>query len=334
MKSPTNTKAKLSWLRPNDTNPFATASMYIIIIIIIYISNRIILPWLELGFEFEFTHSSADGWMKSFPMPHGSSIKSFLTSTTLTMWLMTLFRKNKKINPFPLFGFPLQKYIWSLKVRFTWRSSIVTLSSKFNRTFTISQLKIKHAYLPSFRIHIHAPYDIIILFVLVNPLSTVMPIPVVLPMMFMNLYVRHNMLFFLCSSPYFLLSLRSLILYALQFYIQVKAVGRFKETKRTEGISTSDIIMRIVKDYNQYVLRNLDRGYSRKELGVSYVKAWLLWNSSLWFVLLLNRIDTSSNELFVLVVTSIFLFLSFCVCGLNRKSGWGWIEGWRHYKRK
>lgn len=55
-------------------------------------------------------------------------------------------------------------------------------------------------------------------------------------------------------------------------YEFVKAVGRFKETQRTEGISTSDIIMRIVKDYNQYVLRNLDRGYSRKDLGVSYVK--------------------------------------------------------------
>ncbi|XP_073035779.1 choline-phosphate cytidylyltransferase 2-like [Primulina eburnea] len=55
-------------------------------------------------------------------------------------------------------------------------------------------------------------------------------------------------------------------------YEFVKAVGRFKETKRTEGISTSDLIMRIVKDYNQYVLRNLDRGYTRKELNVSYVK--------------------------------------------------------------
>ncbi|KAI7726501.1 hypothetical protein M8C21_023731 [Ambrosia artemisiifolia] len=55
-------------------------------------------------------------------------------------------------------------------------------------------------------------------------------------------------------------------------YEFVKSVGRFKETKRTEGISTSDIIMRIIKDYNNYVMRNLDRGYSRKDLGVSYVK--------------------------------------------------------------
>lgn len=55
-------------------------------------------------------------------------------------------------------------------------------------------------------------------------------------------------------------------------YEFVKSIGRFKETKRTEGISTSDIIMRIVKDYNDYVMRNLDRGYSRKDLGVSYVK--------------------------------------------------------------
>ncbi|KAK6919805.1 Cytidyltransferase-like domain [Dillenia turbinata] len=50
-------------------------------------------------------------------------------------------------------------------------------------------------------------------------------------------------------------------------YEFVKKVGKFKETKRTDGISTSDIIMRIVKDYNQYVMRNLDRGYTRKDLG-------------------------------------------------------------------
>ncbi|KAG1326392.1 Choline-phosphate cytidylyltransferase 2 [Cocos nucifera] len=50
-------------------------------------------------------------------------------------------------------------------------------------------------------------------------------------------------------------------------YEFVKSIGKFKETKRTEGISTSDIIMRIVKDYNQYVMRNLARGYTRKDLG-------------------------------------------------------------------
>ncbi|KAK1609047.1 hypothetical protein QYE76_032720 [Lolium multiflorum] len=43
-------------------------------------------------------------------------------------------------------------------------------------------------------------------------------------------------------------------------YEFVKSIGRFKETKRTDGISTSDIIMRILKDYNQYIMRNLTRG--------------------------------------------------------------------------
>lgn len=55
-------------------------------------------------------------------------------------------------------------------------------------------------------------------------------------------------------------------------YEYVKSVGKFKETKRTHGISTSDIIMRLLKDYNQYAMRNLARGYTRKDLGVSYVK--------------------------------------------------------------
>ena len=54
--------------------------------------------------------------------------------------------------------------------------------------------------------------------------------------------------------------------------VQVKKQGKFKETQRTEGVSTSDIILRVIKNYNAYVLRNLSRGYTRKDLGVSLVR--------------------------------------------------------------
>ena len=57
--------------------------------------------------------------------------------------------------------------------------------------------------------------------------------------------------------------------------LQVKRMGRFMETKRTEGVSTSDIILRVLKDYNDYVMRNLSRGYTRKDLGVSFIRVCL-----------------------------------------------------------
>ena len=46
-------------------------------------------------------------------------------------------------------------------------------------------------------------------------------------------------------------------------YAIPKKLGKFKATKRTEGVSTSELINKILIDRNAYVKRNINRGYTR-----------------------------------------------------------------------
>lgn len=55
-------------------------------------------------------------------------------------------------------------------------------------------------------------------------------------------------------------------------YAPIKKAGQFLVTQRTGGVSTTDIITRVVRDYELYVGRQLRRGTSRQELGVSWLK--------------------------------------------------------------
>jgi len=55
-------------------------------------------------------------------------------------------------------------------------------------------------------------------------------------------------------------------------YKPIKEAGKFLVTQRTEGISTTGIITKIVRDYEKYIARQLKRGTSRQELNVSWLK--------------------------------------------------------------
>ncbi|KAG5209774.1 Choline-phosphate cytidylyltransferase B [Trichophyton interdigitale] len=55
-------------------------------------------------------------------------------------------------------------------------------------------------------------------------------------------------------------------------YAPIKQMGKFLVTQRTEGVSTTGIITKVVRDYDKYIARQFKRGASRQELNVSWVK--------------------------------------------------------------
>ncbi|CAM9251308.1 unnamed protein product [Chrysoparadoxa australica] len=55
-------------------------------------------------------------------------------------------------------------------------------------------------------------------------------------------------------------------------YAHLRKINKFCETRRTEGVSTTDIIVKIIIDYDEFVKRNLHRGYSAKDMNVPFLK--------------------------------------------------------------
>jgi choline-phosphate cytidylyltransferase len=80
-------------------------------------------------------------------------------------------------------------------------------------------------------------------------------------------------------------------------YAGIKKAGKFIATQRTEGVSTSDIIMRIIKDYDKYIWRSLDRGISPKDLGISSIKAYRVKVKEKIIPKLMERVDKIGDDI-------------------------------------
>ena len=61
-------------------------------------------------------------------------------------------------------------------------------------------------------------------------------------------------------------------------YAPYKEKVMFLATQRTEDISTSDLICRILRDHDLYLRRNLDRGYSAKDFNFGLLRVYIFCN--------------------------------------------------------
>jgi choline-phosphate cytidylyltransferase len=59
-------------------------------------------------------------------------------------------------------------------------------------------------------------------------------------------------------------------------YALCKKLGKFKATERTKGVSTTDIVGKILKNKEMYYVRNLNRGIPRDQLGLGLLEYWKL----------------------------------------------------------
>lgn len=75
-------------------------------------------------------------------------------------------------------------------------------------------------------------------------------------------------------------------------YARIKRMGKFLETQRTTGISTSDLIIRIISQYDTFIRRNLTRGYTGKEMNVPFIK-----EQSIKWDMAVEKLKTKTKEL-------------------------------------
>ena len=55
-------------------------------------------------------------------------------------------------------------------------------------------------------------------------------------------------------------------------YAPFKVAGKFKATQRTDGVSTTDLINRVLKNRDYYFQRNLDRFIDREDMGLGILE--------------------------------------------------------------